>query len=191
MRRQRNRVMNARRFVLAVLFGLVWSGAALAETYPARPVRVVGPFPPGGPSDVLARVITQKLTESFSQQFYVDNHGGAGGTIGAGLVSHSPADGYTLLFGSTTILAVSPTLYPNLPSDPPARFAPLGLFASVPLSLVVNRELPVSSVPELIAYVRARPGKLFYGSARHRTPPPFPPLPFHIPPRPPLHPPPS
>ncbi|HEX9462176.1 MAG TPA: tripartite tricarboxylate transporter substrate-binding protein [Alphaproteobacteria bacterium] len=161
--------MNARRFVLAVLFGLVWSGAALAETYPARPVRVVVPFPPGGPSDVLARVITQKLTESFSQQFYVDNHGGAGGTIGAGLVSHSPADGYTLLFGSTTILAVSPTMYPNLPYDPAAAFAPIGLFASVPLSLVVNRELPVSSVPELIAYVRARPGKLFYGSAGNGT----------------------
>src|SRR5258708_22018735 len=91
MRRQRNRGMNARRFVLAGLFGLVWSGAALAETYPARPVRVVVPFPPGGPSDVLARVITQKLTESFSQQFYVDNHGGGPRPNRARLLSPNPA----------------------------------------------------------------------------------------------------
>src|SRR5258708_34285399 len=133
MRRQRNRGMNARRFVLAGLFGLVWSGAALAETYPARPVRVVGPFPPGGASDVLARVITQKLTESFSQQFYVDNHGGAGGTICAGPLSPTPADGYTPLFGSTTTLAVSPPPYPNLPYHPSAAAPPTCVLRDVPL----------------------------------------------------------
>lgn len=157
------------RLVLALVLGVAWSGAAAAETYPARPVRVVVPFPPGGPSDVLARVITQKLSESLKQQFYVDNRGGAGGTLGAELVSRSPADGYTLLFGSTTILAVSPTMYPHLAYDPASAFSPIGLFASVPLSLVVNRDVPANSVPELIAYVKARPGQLFYGSAGNGT----------------------
>jgi tripartite-type tricarboxylate transporter receptor subunit TctC len=153
----------------AALLLLAIAGSASAETYPARPVRVVVPFPPGGPSDVLARVITQKLTESLKQQFYIENRGGAGGTIGADLVARSPADGYTLLFGSTTILAVSPTMYANLAYDPASAFQAIGLFASVPLSLVANRDLPVNTVPELIQYVKARPGKLFYGSAGNGT----------------------
>jgi len=155
---------------LLVLAGL-WSGAvtAQAQPYPTKSVRVVVPFPPGGPSDVLARVITQKLSEALGQQFYIDNRGGAGGTIGAEFVAHAVPDGYTLLFGSTTILAVSPSMYPHLGYDPATAFAPMGLFASVPLSLVVNRDVPVGSVPELIAYVKARPGKLFYGSAGNGT----------------------
>ncbi len=158
-----------RAFALAVVaLGLAATPGA-AEPYPAKSVRVVVPFPPGGPSDVLARVITQKLGDSLKQQFFIDNHGGAGGTIGAAVVAHAAPDGYTLLFGSTTILAVSPSMYPRLDYDPATAFAPLGLFASVPLSLVVNRDLPVSSVRELIAYVKARPGKLFYGSAGNGT----------------------
>lgn len=143
--------------------------SAAADPYPTKSVRVVVPFPPGGPSDVLARLITQKLTDTLQQQFYIDNRGGAGGTIGAAVVAHSQPDGYTLLFGSTTILSVSPTMYPTLDYDPATAFAPMGLFASVPLSLVVNRGVPVNSVADLIAYVKARPGNLFYGSAGNGT----------------------
>lgn len=160
-----------RRVLTVVLFAaaLAWCGAAAADPYPNKSVRVIVPFPPGGPSDVLARLITQKLTDTLKQQFYIDNRGGAGGTIGTAVVAHSVPDGYTLLFGSTTILSVSPTMYPTLDYDPATAFAAMGVFASVPLDLVVNRDVPVNSVPELIAYVKARPSNLFYGSAGNGT----------------------
>jgi tripartite-type tricarboxylate transporter receptor subunit TctC len=151
--------------ILAVLLPL---SPAAADEYPTKPVRLVVPFPPGGPADVLARVISQKLSDTLKQQVYIDNRGGAGGTIGSELVARAARDGYTLLFGSTTVLAVSPSLYAQLPYDPLA-FAPIGLFASVPLALVANRDIPVNTVAELIQYVKARPGKLFYGSAGNGT----------------------
>jgi len=145
------------------------AGAAIGQSYPNKAVRLVVPFPPGGPADVLGRLIAQKLAESLKQPVVIDNRGGAGGTIGAEIVARAMPDGYTLLMGSTTTLAVSPSLYRNLSYDPKKAFKPIGLFASVPLTLVVNPNVPVSTVKELIAYAKARPGKLFYGSAGNGT----------------------
>lgn len=156
--------------MLAVVFlCLGMTGAAIGQSYPNKPVRLVVPFPPGGPADVLGRLIAQKFSESLKQPVVIDNRGGAGGTIGAEAVAHAIPDGYTLLMGSTTTLAVSPSLYRNLSYDSKKAFEPIGLFASVPLTLVINPNVPVNSVKELIAYAKARPGKLFYASAGNGT----------------------
>ena len=162
--------MSKRLGILALV--LVWmgmAGVAIAQSYPNKAVRLVVPFPPGGPADVLGRLIAQKLGESLKQPVVIDNRGGAGGTIGAEIVARAMPDGYTLLMGSTTTLAVSPSLYRNLSYDSKKAFEPIGLFASVPLTLVVNANVPVNSVKELIAYAKARPGQLFYASAGNGT----------------------
>jgi tripartite-type tricarboxylate transporter receptor subunit TctC len=132
--------------------------------YPVRPVRVVVGFPAGGPSDILARLVAQKLGEATGQQFIVDNRGGASGMIGAELVAKAPPDGYTLLVVPATH-AVNPSLYRKLPFDTTRDFAPVSLVAEGPFILVVHPSLPAKSVQELIALARRRPGELNYASA--------------------------
>ena len=148
---------------LALVFALS-CGGAYAQNYPSRPIRLVVPYPPGGPLDIMARAIGQKLTEAWNQPVVVDNRPGAGGNIGADLVAKSPADGYTLLMGAVATHAINPTLYGRLPYDPVKDFAPVALVAQVPNILVVNPSVPVRSVRELIDLARARPGYLNFGS---------------------------
>ena len=137
---------------------------AQAQSFPAKPVRLVVPFPPGGPLDSVGRAIAQKLTEAWGQSVVVDNRPGAGGNIGADLVAKSAPDGYTVVMGALSTHAVNPSLYPTMPYNAARDFAPITLVAVTPNVLVVNPSLPVQSVKDLIAYAKANPGKLSFGS---------------------------
>ncbi len=135
-----------------------------AQNYPSKPIRLVVPFTPGGSTDILARVIGQKLTEAWGKQVVIDNRPGAGGNIGVDLVAKSPADGYTLVMGHIGTFGVNPTLYPKLPYDPIKDFQPITLVALVPNMLSVNPALPAKSVKELVALAKAKPGTINFGS---------------------------
>lgn len=137
---------------------------AVAQSFPDRPVRIVVPFLAGGTVDSTARILAQKLAEQTGQQFIVENRGGAGGNIGSEAVAKSDPDGYTLLHTAPT-LVVNQYLYDNMPYDTDRDFAPIGLFAVTPVVLMVNKDLPVKNVEELIAYAKANPGKVSFGSA--------------------------
>jgi len=137
---------------------------AQAQAYPSKPIRWIVPFPPGGSTDILARVVGQKLTEAWGQQVIVENRGGAGGTLGAAEAARSPADGYTLLMGAIHH-TIATSVYPKLPYDFQKDFAPITVVAIVPNVLVVNPSVPAKTTKELIAYAKANPGKLTYGSA--------------------------
>jgi len=139
--------------------------AALAQGWPEKPVRFVVGFTPGGPSDILARALGQKLAESWGQQVVIENRPGAGGNIAAELVARSAPDGATWLLGNNSILATNQSLYGKLGYDPVKDFAPVALVAIQPNILVVNPNLPVSSVKELIALAKAKPGALNYASS--------------------------
>jgi tripartite-type tricarboxylate transporter receptor subunit TctC len=151
--------------LLAALIVALGIGAAAAQDYPSRPITLVVPFPPGGSTTIVARIVADKMSEALGQSIVVDNRGGAGGTVGSRAVAKSPADGYTILLGYTGTLAIGPTLYGNPGYDPRTDFAPIGRIATAPNTLVVHPSLPVHSVTELIAYAKANPGKLNYGSA--------------------------
>jgi tripartite-type tricarboxylate transporter receptor subunit TctC len=137
---------------------------ALGQPWPAKPVRIVVPYPPGGPVDISARLLSPKLQEALGQPFTVENKPGAGGNIGADFVAKSAPDGYTLGMGAIATHAINPALMANVPYDPIKDFRHLALVVQVPNVLIVNTELPVKSVPELIAYARSRPGKLDFAS---------------------------
>jgi len=146
----------------AFLFGIA---TVAAQGFPDRPVQIVVAFPPGGSPDVLARFLAKKLGAMWNKQVLVINRAGAAGNIGAESVAHSAPDGYTLLLAHTGALAVNPSLYRHLPYDPIKDFAPISLVAQVPNVLVANPALPVHSVQQLIAYAKAHPGKVTYGSS--------------------------
>lgn len=155
---------------LAAAFIVVAAPLALGQaTYPTKPVRIVVPFPPGGTTDIIARATAQKLSEAWGQQVIVDNRPGAAGNIGAELVAKSAPDGYTFLMGTVGTHAINPSLYAKMPYDHVKAFAPVILVAGVPNVLVVNPELPVKTVPELIAYAKANPGKLNFASSGSGT----------------------
>jgi len=137
---------------------------ARAETYPSRPVHVVVPFAAGSASDILGRLIGDKLSQGLGQPFIVENHGGAGGTVGAAMAARAPADGYTLLISGNAD-AVTATLYDKLSYNFLRDFAPIAGIARSPLVLVVNPSFPAKTVPEFIAYAKANPRKINYGSA--------------------------
>jgi tripartite-type tricarboxylate transporter receptor subunit TctC len=137
--------------------------AGAQQAYPSKPVRVIVPFPPGGSADLVARTIGQKFTENTKQPFVVDNRPGADTIIGMELVARAPADGYTVGYAIGSALTMNPTLYATLPYDAEKDFAPVTLIANVPLALVVHPSVPANDARELGAYIRANPGKLFYG----------------------------
>src|SRR3954468_458074 len=139
--------------------------ALTAAGYPSRAIRLIVPFPPGGSTDILARALGEKLSQGLGQPVVIDNRPGAGGSIGAEAAARAAPDGYTLMMGHLGTLAVNPAIYRNLPYDPVKSFAPVSLMAIVPSVLVVNHQVPVASAAELVAYARANPGKLAYGSA--------------------------
>src|SRR5207342_1563948 len=138
--------------------------AVLSQAYPAKPVRVVIPWPPGGSNDIVGRVVFQKMTEQMGQQFVIENRGGASGVIGSEVVAKSPPDGYTIMVQSATHVA-NPHLYKNLPYDTLGDFIGITALARQVSMLVVHPSLPVKTTGEFIELARKRPGEIVYGSA--------------------------
>ena len=143
---------------------LALPGAVHAQSYPARPVRIIVPFPPGGANDILARILGQKLGDTLGQNFIVDNRAGASGIIGTELVAKAVPDGYTVLMTPNTI-AIQPSLYEKLPFDAAKDLTPVSLVALIPNILIVTKSLPVSSVKEIIGLAKRHPGQVHFGSA--------------------------
>jgi tripartite-type tricarboxylate transporter receptor subunit TctC len=144
---------------------------ALADTYPDRPIRLVIGFPPGGPSDILARVVAQGLSQRLGQAVIVDNRPGAGGNVAGAIAAKAQPDGYTLLMGNLSILVANPSLYKNVSFDPNTDFVPISLIGSETNILVVNPSLPVQSVKDLVALAKAQPGKINFASSGFGSPP--------------------
>jgi tripartite-type tricarboxylate transporter receptor subunit TctC len=153
------------------LAALLVAGASYAQTspYPDRPVKMIAPFAPGGPVDAVARVLAPKLSEGLGQQFYVENHPGGSGNIGTALAAKAPADGYTILVISST-LVVNPSLFAKLGFDTTSDLAPVSLVGVSPQVLLVHPSVPAASVKELVAWVKASPGQLSYAHAGLGTP---------------------
>jgi tripartite-type tricarboxylate transporter receptor subunit TctC len=152
------------------LVGLTAEPAA-AQTYPVRPIRMVVGFSPGGPADVMARLIGQRMAVTLGQPIVVENRAGAGGTIAARVVADSEPDGYTLLLGNTSTLVISPLMYKSVGYDPGKAFAPIARLGTTSDILVINPGFPAKSLGELIAYAKANPGKLNYSTPGIGTPP--------------------
>ena len=151
------------RAALIALLAALLSAPALA-TYPDRPIRLMLPFPPGGPSDIVGRMFAQKLGESIGQQIVIDNRGGAAGNIACEIAKNAAPDGYTLLQGTVGTMSINPHLYKNLPYDPLRDFAPVSLLTETPYLLVTNPKLPANNVKELVALAKAQPGKFNFAS---------------------------
>jgi tripartite-type tricarboxylate transporter receptor subunit TctC len=138
---------------------------AHAQAYPNKSIRLIVPYPPGGGTDIVARLLSQKLTDTFGQQVIIDNRGGANAIIGTELGAKGPPDGYTLLFALPANVAVNPSLYANLPYDPVRDFAPIAQLNTFPMLLVAHPSLPVTSVSDLVQLARSRPGQLNFASS--------------------------
>jgi tripartite-type tricarboxylate transporter receptor subunit TctC len=158
-----------KRVLLALLVSLASASALAQQSYPARPVRIVAPFAPGGLADVLSRAVGERLQKQLGQPFVVENRPGAGGNIGADLVARAEPDGYTLLMSSAGILTINQFLYTAMPFDPASALTPVSVVADMPMLLVVRRELAARDVREFLALARGTPGGLFYGSPGHGT----------------------
>ena len=141
------------------------AAAVAQQDYPNKPIRVIVPYPPGGPTDIMGRITSDVLAKRLAQNVVVDNRGGAATAIGAEMAARAPADGYTLLVSSETTFAVTPALKEKLPYDPEKDFAPISQLTTQPYVLAVTNALPVNSVTQLVDYAKANPGKLTYGSA--------------------------
>ena len=159
------------RLVLIAAGAMLMSFAAGASeqiptrVFPTKPIRLIVATTPGGSPDILARIVCQKLSEAFNQQIIVDNRAGAGGTIGSEIAARAAPDGYTILMANIGTFGVNPSLYPNLPYDPIKDFQAVSQIANVPGMMVVNPSVPVTTVKQLIALAKAKPGRLNYGSA--------------------------
>jgi tripartite-type tricarboxylate transporter receptor subunit TctC len=155
-----------KRIVLSALVAIALPAAApaTAQTYPDRPIRLIVPFPPGGPTDYMARLVTQYLSARLGP-IVLDNRPGAGGTIATKAVANADPDGYTLLYGSSATLAIAPALYKNVEYDPIKSFAPIAMVSRVPFVLGIAASVPANTLSELIAYAKAHPGKLNFGAA--------------------------
>jgi tripartite-type tricarboxylate transporter receptor subunit TctC len=151
--------------ILLTLLLAAACGLAQAQSYPSKPVRVIVPFAAGGSTDLITRLITAKLSENMGQQFYVENRGGAGGAVGSDLAARAAPDGYTLVMGTVGTHGINFSLYSNPGFDPVKDFVGITRVAVLPSIIVVNPSLPVNNLQELIAYAKANPGKLAYGSA--------------------------
>ncbi len=164
--------MTIRRLLIALLAVMsLPAGNASAQNYPAKPIRIIVAFAPGGPADVMARLIAQRIPQILGQSLIIENKPGAGGTIGARAAAESEPDGYTLLLGNTSTLVISPAVYQNIGYDPVKAFAPVAMLGTTANLLVVNPALPAKSVRELIELAKRSPGKLNYSSPGAGTPP--------------------
>lgn len=144
-------------------------GAAIAQNYPTKPITIVVPFPAGGTTDILARIVGQYMSRDLNQAVVIDNRGGAGGNLGAQAVARAPADGYTLLMGTVGTHAINASLYKRMPFDHIKDFAPLSRVAMVPNMLVAHPSQPFNTVAEMIAYAKANPGQIRYASSGNGT----------------------
>jgi tripartite-type tricarboxylate transporter receptor subunit TctC len=152
--------------IALLAFGLCGNlNPARAQAYPNRTITLVIPFPPGGSTSIVGRLIADKMSRLLGQSIVIDNRGGAGGTVGTKVVTKSDPDGYTLLLGYTGTLAIGPSLYRNVGYDPRKDFTPIGMIGSASSSLVVHPSFPAKTVAELITYAKANPGKVNFGSA--------------------------
>ena len=149
----------------AIIGGTPLASVVHAQAYPAKPIRMIVPFAPAGPNDVIGRIVGQKLTETWGQPVVIENRGGSGGTIGVDAGAKSPPDGYTLIMGGSSNLAVAPSLYAKLPYDPQHDLAPVSNVAFVPYVVTVNPRVPAKSMKDLVAIARTKPGFLNYGSS--------------------------
>lgn len=156
---------------LCALAATLLAATAAAQPYPSKPLRLVVGFPPGGVVDIVARVVAEPLGQRLGQPVIVENRAGAAGTVAAEAVARSPADGYTLLLGTTGTLASAPSLYPGLSYDPLKSFAPIGQLTTAPFVVVVSTASTAQSLSELIALARSRPGQLNFGSVGNGSPP--------------------
>jgi tripartite-type tricarboxylate transporter receptor subunit TctC len=150
--------------------GLLYTATICAQPYPAKPVRLVISYPPGGNTDLVGRALAQKMGESFGQQVVVDNRGGAGGVLGTMITAQAAPDGYTIMLGTSAGMVCNPLLSKKLTYDPVKDFAPVSMVVIVPQLLVINPQLPVKNVRELIALAKAKPGYLSAGSSGVGTP---------------------
>jgi len=158
------------RTLLACVLLAILPAAAMAQgAYPTKPVRLIVAFPPGGSTDIIARLVGQKLSERLGQQVITDNRGGAGGTIGTDIAAKSTADGYTLTMGTTSTHVIAPAIFPNVKYDPIKDFEPITLVASTPYLLVLHPGVKAKSLKDFIALVKSQPGKLNYASAGSGT----------------------
>lgn len=148
---------------------LLASACAAAQGYPAKAIRVVVPFPPGGGTDIIAREVTQKVASTTGWTFVIDNKPGAGGNLGVDAAAKAPADGYTIVLGQTSNLAINPTLYSKLPYNPVKDLAPIGLVASAPLVIVVPTPSAFKTLADLVAAAKARPGEVNFASPGNGT----------------------
>jgi tripartite-type tricarboxylate transporter receptor subunit TctC len=159
----------ARRLTIIIVALLALPAESAAQNYPERVVRIVNPYPPGGSVDVMARILAQKLSDNLGQQFIVENRAGGGGNTGSDFVAKAEPDGYTLLFTAPGPLTVNQTLYSKLSFDPAKDFAPIALFATAPIVLIVNPAVPANDVRQLIALAKKEPGKINFASAGNGT----------------------
>ena len=150
---------------LFIFLTSTWAGAGHAQSYPAKPVRLIVPFAAGGGTDLVARTLAQRLTESLGHTFVVENRGGAGGVIGAEVVAKAAPDGYTLMMGSPGPLTINPNMNAKMPYDSLRDFAPVSLATISPFVLTVHPALPVKNLKDFIAFARTQPGRLNYGTS--------------------------
>jgi tripartite-type tricarboxylate transporter receptor subunit TctC len=161
--------MTFHRRALLSLAAATLASSAFAQGWPTRPIRIVVPFPPGGGTDIIARESSQRVAAATGWTFIIDNKPGAGGNLGVDAVVKSPADGYTLVLGQTSNLAINPTLYPKLPYDPQKDLAPIVLVADAPLVLVTNASSPYKTLGDAVAAAKARPGQVNFASPGNGT----------------------
>jgi tripartite-type tricarboxylate transporter receptor subunit TctC len=155
--------MKRRDFLIAAVGAIALPSSAVAQSYPTRQVRLIVPFAPGGPTDVFARLLAQKLSVNLGHQFYIENMAGGGANIGMGAAARSAPDGHTILFVTTSFM-VNPSLHAKIPYDPYKDFAPVTLAAISPNILIVHPSVPAKTIPELIAFLKANPGKYSFAS---------------------------
>src|SRR5471030_1788658 len=156
-------MMYGRRAAVAMALVVV-AASALAADYPAKPIRLVVPYAPGGGADSVARIVARKVSENIGQPIVIDNKGGAGSILGTDIVAKAEPDGYTLLLGQSGPISINPAIYRSLPYDPVKDFAPVTMTTDYPYILVVNPDLPVKTLQELVALAKSKPGAMNYGS---------------------------
>jgi tripartite-type tricarboxylate transporter receptor subunit TctC len=161
--------MIIKRLIASILFaagiGLTFAHPAIAQSYPSKLIKMIVPFPPGGPIDITARLIAQQMSRKLGQQVIIENRPGAGTTLGMKVAASAEPDGYTLLFGSSGSLAVAPALYHSIDYDPIKSFVPIATVALIPHVLVISNAVPAKNVRDFVAYAKANPGKLNYGAS--------------------------
>ena len=154
----------------AALFLLACAGQAYSQAdYPSKPIRFIVPFPPGGGTDIVSRLVTNKLTETLGWKFVLDNRGGAGGSVGMEVAANSAPDGYTLVMGQTSNLAINPSLYSKLPYAPLRDFAPVSLVSMIPVTVMISAKAPYKSLADLVSAARAKPGEVTFATTGNGT----------------------